>query len=296
MKLGKRFILMGSSARKLRAADVNLLGGRAIRKNIYPFLLAEITDSYSFEQALQYGMLPLVLQSDHKPETLDAYISLYMQQEVYQESLVRNIGDFARFLEAASFSQGAVLNISNIGRDCGVGRKTVEGYLQILYDILLAFELPVFRKKAVRAMSAHPKFYFFDAGVFRALRPKGPLDRPEEIGGAALEGLVAQHLRAWIDYSGSGYTLSYWRSLRGLEVDFVLYGDAGFYAFEVKNSNRLRPSDLTGLTEFGEDYPESRRILLYRGSERLLEQGILMLPVDTFLAALRPDVAMADIL
>jgi uncharacterized protein len=292
MKLGHRFILTGSSARKMKAADVDLLGGRAIRKTLFPFLMSEIPQQIPLDEVLQFGLLPISYQSVDKKATLEAYISLYMQQEVYQEALVRNIGDFARFLEAVSFSHGSTLNLSNVSRDCGVGRKTVEGYISILEDILLAFQLPVFTKKASRQMSAHPKFYFFDTGVFQTLRPKGILDQPEEIGGAALEGLVAQHLRAWISYSNQSATLTFWRSLRGVEVDFVVYGEGGFFAFEVKNSPRIRPSDLTGLTEFGKDYPESRRILLYRGEDRLLKDGILCLPIADFLQNLRPNASL----
>ncbi len=295
MKLGLRFVLTGSSARKLKAADVDLLGGRAVRKSMFPFMLSETGEIPDLESALQFGLLPVAFQAADKGATLDAYVSLYMQQEVYQESLVRNIGDFARFLEAISFSHGAMLNVSNVARDCGVGRKTVEGYIQVLYDILLAFQLPVFTKKAVRAMSAHPKFYFFDTGVFQALRPKGILDKPEEIGGAALEGLVAQHLQAWIAYSKDAFSLSCWRSQRGLEVDFVLYGATGFYAFEVKNSSRIRPADLDGLAEFGSDYPECQRVLLYRGKDRLFKDGILCLPADLFLMGLHPNISL-DIL
>ncbi|MDO8366847.1 MAG: AAA family ATPase [Saprospiraceae bacterium] len=289
MKLNRRFVLTGSSARKLKSADADLLGGRAVRKFMYPFMLSELPHVQELGEILDYGLLPVAYHAVDKAATLDAYISLYMQQEVYQEALVRNIGDFARFLEAVSFSHGAVMNISNVARDCGVGRKTVEGFIQILFDIMLAFQIPVFTKKASRQMSAHPKFYFFDTGVFQTLRPKGLLDSPEEIGGAALEGLVAQHLNAWIAYGNSSFNLSFWRSLRGLEVDFVLYGSEGFYAIEVKNSARIRSSDLVGLSEFGKDYPESRRILLYRGSDRLLKDGILCLPVDNFLNLLKPS-------
>ena len=128
------------------------------------------------------------------------------------ESLVRNLGNFSRFLEAVSFSHGQVLNITNVARECAVQRKSVEGYISILEDLLLASRVPVFQKRAKRAVTAHPKFYYFDTGVFRSLWPKGPLNRPEEINGAALEGLVFQHLRAWSDYSSDEVKLYYWRT------------------------------------------------------------------------------------
>ena len=181
------------------------------------------------------------------------------------EGLVRNIGNFSRFLEAISFSHGSVLSVSAVARECEVERKTVEGYIDILADLLLCFRVPVFSKRAKRHLSTHPKFYFFDAGVFRSLRPSGPLDRPEEIHGSALEGLVAQHLRAWNAYGGEHYTLFFWRTKSGKEVDFVLYGPEGFWAIEVKNTRTIRPSDLSSLCAFKQDYPEAEVCLLYRG-------------------------------
>ena len=162
------------------------------------------------------------------------------------------------------------------------------GFLEILDDLLLSFRVDVFRRRAKRQLARHPKFYLFDAGVFRALRPKGPLDRPEEIAGAALEGLVAQHLRAWVAYSDGEFELRTWRTRAALEVDFVVYGRGGFWALEVQNSRAIRPADLRGLRAFGDEYPESRRVLLYRGEDRLLERDVLCLPVDEFLRDLRP--------
>ena len=137
-------------------------------------------------------------------------------------------------------------------------------------------------------MSAHPKFYLVDAGLFRSLRPIGPFDPPEELAGAALEGLVAEHLRTWIAYANTRDTLSYWRTRSGSEVDFVLYGESGLYALEVKNRSTLHPGDLNGLRAFAQDYPEATPILLYRG-RRVLERDILCLPCDSFLRSLNPQ-------
>lgn len=146
-----------------------------------------------------------------------------------QEGLVRSIGNFSRFLEAISFSHASVLTVTDVARECEVERKTVESYIGILEDLLFSFRIPVFSRRAKRATASHPKFFLFDTGVFRSLRPKGPLDRPAEIEGAALEGLVAQHLRAWNAYRGENNQLSYWRTRSGLEVDLILYGDDGFW-------------------------------------------------------------------
>jgi predicted AAA+ superfamily ATPase len=194
------------------------------------------------------------------------------------------VGGFARFLEAISFSHGAVLNTAAVARDCAVGRKTVENYIEILEDLLLSWRLPVFTRRARRHLISHPKFYFFDTGVYRSLRPTGPLDSPAEIGGAGLEGLVAQHLRAWQAYGHCAVSLGYWRTKSGNEVDFVVYGENTFAAIEVKNATRPKAADLGGLKAFHVDYPEARLLLLYRGTERLLIDGVLCLPCEDFLA------------
>lgn len=268
---------------------MNLLGGRAGNKTLHPYMAAELGARFSLTDALTDGLLPVIVESPDAKSARTAYCGMYLQEEVRAEGLVRQIDGFARFLEAASFSHAGVLNLANIARDCQVGRKTVEGYLGILEDLLLSFRLPVFTRRAQRELAAHPKFFFFDAGLYRTLRPTGPLDKPAEIDGAALEGLVAQHLRAWCDYSNGDHHLHYWQTRSQVEVDFIIYGAGGLYAFEVKNSAAVRPEDLRGLKAFGEDYPEARRLLLYRGSERLMRDGILCLPVSTFLHSLRPD-------
>lgn len=205
------------------------------------------------------------------------------------EGLVRSIGAFARFLQAMSVNHATVLNLANVAREAQVSRKTVEGYLGILEDLLLAFRIDVFTKRARRELAVHPKLYFFDTGVFRANRPAGPLDANTELDGAALEGLVAQHLHSWCDYSKGKHTLHYWQTRSRSEVDFVIYGEYGIYAIEVKNSRRVDASDLTALKHFGEDYPQAQRYLLHRGDNRLKRDGILCMPCEEFLSALRPD-------
>jgi predicted AAA+ superfamily ATPase len=292
-KLGITFVLTGSSARKLRRGGVDLLAGRAYLCSLHPFMAAELP-AFDLESALRIGLVPLIVADSDPEAALRGYVGLYLKEEVQAEGLTRNIGQFARFLEAASFSHAATLNASQIARDCQVERKTVVAYLEILEDLLLAFRLPVFTRRAKRETIVHPKLYFFDAGVFRSLRPKGPLDRPQEIDGAALEGLVAQHLRAWIAYRAKDDQLFYWQTRGGVEVDFVLYGENLFEAIEVKNTAQVRPQDLRGLRAFGEDYPEAGLTLLYRGKDRLLLDGILCLPAEDFLEKLTPSVEIGD--
>jgi predicted AAA+ superfamily ATPase len=288
-KKGWRFVLTGSSARKLKRTGIDLLGGRALLYTMHPFMAGELGRHFNFDKALLYGLLPVVVASEDPAEVLRSYAALYLREEVQMEGLVRNIGNFSRFLEAISFSHSSILNMSNVARECEVERKVVDGYVGILEDILLAWRLPIFTKRAKRELAAHPKFYLFDTGVFRSLRPRGPLDRPEEIEGQALEGLVAQHLKAWIAYSKVRRELFFWRTRSGVEVDFIVYGPDGLWAVEVKNSRKIYPNDLRGLRSFREEYPESKALFLYRGKDRLDKGGILCLPCVEFVKELRPD-------
>lgn len=278
-----QFILTGSSSRKLKRSGVNLLAGRALLKHLHPFIASELKEDFKLSKVLKVGSIPLIWDSELPEEQLQAYVDLYLQEEVKAEALVRNIGDFSRFLEAIAYSHGSSLNLSNIARECAVSQKTVSLHLQVLQDLLLGYTLPVFTHRAQRAVTQHPKFYFFDPGVFRALRKQGFLDSSPEAEGAALEGLVAEHLRAWIDFQEERHTLYFWRTRAGVEVDFILYGPRAFYAIEVKNNTSLSTRDLRGLKAFCSDYPEATPLLLYRGEHLLKKEGIHCLPVETFL-------------
>lgn len=287
-KVGVQFILTGSSSRKLKRSGVDLMAGRVLKHSLHPFMAVELASDFNLERALRWGLIPLVVRAAEPEKILTSYAALYVREEVQMEGIVRHIGNFSRFLEAVSFSHGSVLNISNVARECEVERKTVEGYIGILEDLLLAYRVPIFRKRAKRAVTVHPKFYYFDVGLFRSLRPRGPLDRPEEIEGASLEGLVAQHLVAWNAYRGEKNRLSFWRTPSGREVDFVLYGEEVFWALEVKNSRKVREEDLYPLRAFRSDYPQSKGYLVYRGRERLLKHGITCVPSEEFLRKLDP--------
>jgi len=285
-----QFILTGSSTRKLRTKGINLLAGRAIERHMHPFMAAELSQQFSLKKALQTGMIPLIWEANEPIEALKTYISLYIKEEVQLESFVRDLGAFGRFLEVISFSQGSELNLSNIARECQVKRKTVENYLQVLEDILLSFKLEVFTKKAQRLLTAHPKFYFFDCGVYQYIRPKFSLDQPETIQGCVLESLVAQHLRAWCDYCSGEHRLYYWRTATGLEIDFIIYGENGLFAIEVKNKTKINNSDgLKSLHAFKKDYPSAQLILLYQGKEKIKLGDVLALPCEEFLLNLIPD-------
>lgn len=276
---GLRFALTGSSARSLKRRNVNLLAGRALSLRMHPLTALELGRDFDVSRSLRHGQLPAAYVEKRPAAFLKSYVQTYLREEVQQEGLTRNLGAFARFLEASSFSQGSVLNLSGVARDASVDRKVVEDYFSILEDLLLAVRLPVFRKRAKRKTIAHPKFYLFDAGVYRAIRPRGPLDTPDEIDGAALETLVLQELRAANDYAELDYEISYWRTPAGLEVDFVLYGERGLVAIEVKRAARLRDGDLAGLRAFRESFPTARTLALYTGARAYHEGGVRVLPV-----------------
>ena len=281
-----RFVLTGSSARKLRRGASNLLAGHLLQAEMHPFLASELGKDFELQQALRFGLIPLIWQAEDPAATLQAYVDLYLREEVQAEALVRDLGAFARFLEAISFAHGSMLNLSAVARECQIQRKTVEGYLGVLEDLLLCFRIPVFSKRAKRQLIAHEKFYYFDVGVYRVLRPAGPLDQPEEIEGISLEGLVAQHLRAWIAYRNRGERLYFWRTKSGSEVDFVVYGNDCFFAWEVKRSTSAHSVDLRSLKSFRQDYPEAEVALLYLGQQSLEIDGIPVIPCEKFLKTL----------
>lgn len=288
-KKGYQFIMTVSSARKLKKYGVNLLAGRALLRQMPPFYACELGLSFSLPKNIKYGMLPIVLDANAPNEVLRAYAGLYLKEEVQAEGIVRNVGNFARFLEAVSFSHGAVINASNIARECQIARKTIDSYLLILEDLLLSFQIRVFRRKAKRNLISHNKFYFFDCGVFLSLRPQSVYDVENEKEGPALEGLIAQHLKAWIDAQIDKHQLNFWRTSTKLEVDFIVSGPDCFLAIEVKNGAVVQPSDLRGLKAFIEDYPEATPVLLYRGKHLYKEGGILCLPVEEFLLKIHPE-------
>jgi predicted AAA+ superfamily ATPase len=281
-----RFVLTGSSARKLRRGGANLLAGRARTLHMHPLTAVELGRDFRVERSVRHGHLPIAVTAGDPERYLASYVGTYLREEVMAEALTRNLDAFSRFLVAASFAQASVLSIATIARDIGLPRKTVEGYFELLEDLLLGVRLPVFSRRAKRATTTHPKFYYFDCGVFRALRPRGPLDPAEEIDGAALETLVFQELRATNENLELGYALSFWRTRDHREVDFVLYGERGLVAIEVKRAGRFREDDLTALRDFREEFPPARPFLLYGGTRRYEIDGIRVLPLGEALREL----------
>jgi predicted AAA+ superfamily ATPase len=276
------FVLTGSSARKLKKAGTNLLAGRALTYNFFPLTALEMGTDFNLQNALHYGLLPMATHAENPHKFLQSYVATYLKEEVQQEGLTRNMPAFHRFLQAASFSQGSPLNVSNVAADCSVERKVVEDYFSILRDLLLSIELPIFSKKAKRELIKKSKFYYFDTGVYRAIRPVGPLDSDSEINGFAFETLVMQNIKAINEYLEYGYELFYWHTRKHQEVDFVLYGKKRLIAIEVKSSARLRDSDFDSLKLFKEDYPMAELLIVYGGTEEKNLHGIQVVPAVRF--------------
>lgn len=256
------FILTGSSARKLKREGVNLLAGRARQRYFHPLTCWELGNDFSLQRALQFGLLPMSVTAENPKDFLASYVNTYLREEVQAEGLVRNLSAYSHFLEIASFSQGSTLTMSRIASDVGVDAKVISSYFEVTEDLLLSVRLPVFSKKAKRRLKTHPKFFYFDCGVFRTLRPKGPLDNDAEIDGPSLETLFLQHYRALGEFLQWDQKLHFWKTANDVEVDFVSYGEEGLFAFEVKRSHFLRDSDLDGLRLFQQDYPMAQCFFL----------------------------------
>jgi predicted AAA+ superfamily ATPase len=289
-KEGRRFILTGSSARKIRRSGANLLAGRALSYRMYPLTAFELGVNFKIEKSLLYGNLPSLYdkQDLDYDKYLYTYVNTYLKEEVMFEGLTRNLGAFSRFLETASFSQGSTLNMSEVAREAAIKVNTVISYFDLLEDMLIAYRIPVFTKRAKRRLVSHPKFYFFDAGVYQHLRPKSILDSHSEIAGAALETLVLQDLIAINDYKDLKYKIYYWRTVSGSEVDFILLGSKKLLAIEIKHSKRATEKDLKGLKAFRQDYPEADLLLVYLGQENLKINDVQIIPAIDFLLKL-PD-------
>lgn len=278
-----KFILTGSSARKLKKKGVNLLAGRARTLYFFPLICRELGADFNFHQSIQFGHLPEACTTADPRLYLKSYVQTYLKEEIEQEGLTRNLSGFARFMEAASFSQAQPLNITQVANDCHVDRKITEGYFKILEDLLIAERVPVFTRKAKRKMAVHPKFFFFDCGVYQAIRPRGPLDSIEEIQGPAWETFVWQEIKALNQYTSSGYSLYTWRTQAKQEVDLVAYGEKGLHAIEVKRSDRIKREDLDSLQLFKQDYPAAKLHFVYGGTEKKMVNDISIWPIDQFL-------------
>ncbi len=282
-ELGLRFVLLGSSARKLKAAGTNLLAGRAVRREMHPLQPDEMGADFDLREVLRYGSVPLIWRAPHKPDRLDAYAQLYLREEIQAEALVRNLPGFARFLPIAALFHAQVVNVAGLARDAGVARTTVSGYLEILRDTYLVTLLPAYEAKLRMKERKHPKLYWADAGIVRAMKRQLHEPAPEERG-ALLEGWIYGLLRARHAYAGLYDDLMYWAPAQGgTEVDFLMRRGKSFVAIEVKATATLAPRHFAGLRAIGDLVGIERRVLVHLG-ERAFDtpEGIEALPVMQF--------------
>ena len=286
-----RFALLGSSARRLKTAGTNLLAGRAARRTLYPLVPAELGRDFDLESVLTVGSVPLIWASDDRQATLEAYVQLYLREEIRAEALVRNLAGFVRFLPVAALFHGQVLNVSGVARDAGVSRTTVNGYIEILEDTLLATRLPAYEGRLRVRERKHPKLYWVDPGIVRAAkRQTGPLTAEER--GPLFEGWVFAVLRAHNEVRRLFDDIFYWAPAQAgqTEVDFVLKRGNRFLAIEVKSQARFSPALLSGLQAVAELPGLVRRVLVYRGTHPLrTADGIDVWPVESLLQALDDD-------
>ena len=280
---GTRFLLTGSSARKLRHGGANLLGGRAWESRLFPLTSAELGDAFDLEIYLNRGGLPAIYFSDHPEDELKNYLRLYLREEIQAEMIVRRLDHFSRFLDSMGLVNAQELNLEGIASDSGVPARTVASYLEVLEDTLIGFQVAPFTKTKTRKAIKRSKFYFFDVGVAGALARRGVVRKGSELFGIALEQFVAQELRAFLSYTNADHQLCYWRSTSQKEVDFVI-GTA--VAIEVKASQNVGMRDLSGLKALREEKLINSFIVVCDEPLERTSDGIQIMPWRIFLTKL----------
>ncbi len=278
-----RFLLCGSSARKLKRLGANMLGGRAVRRQLFPLVSREIPD-FDVVKAVNNGMLPRHYLIKDPWNRLEGYIGNYLQQEIEAEALSRNLSTFSRFLEVAALTDGEMVNYNSIATDCGASANTVKAYFDILQETMIGYMIPAFRNVQKRRLIKAPKFYFFDIGIVNYLCNRRKLEPGSTDFGHGFEHLIVQELMAYLSYTHSRKSLSYWRTTSGYEVD-IIYGDAEV-AIEVKSSTEVQSRHLKGLKAFSEEYPAARTVIVSLDTAYRKMGQVEVWPVTQFLNAL----------
>lgn len=280
-----RFILSGSSARKLKRRGVNTLGGRALLNVLYPLVSAEIPD-FDLIRAINHGMIPTHYLTDDKnvQKKLQAYVSVYLKEEVKAEALVRNLATFNRFLEVAALTNGEMVNYNNIAQDCGIDAKTVKEYFSILEETLIGFKVPAFEKTIKRRLTQAPRFYYFDVALPNYLLGRKNLMPGSDDFGHSFEHFMIQEIRAYLGYNNFENALTYWHTYTGYEVDAVLCG--GKVAIEFKSSKEVQSKHLKGLKAFKEEHPDTRLIIVSMDIAPRIFNGVEVMPATHFLRTL----------
>lgn len=285
VRKGLRFILSGSSARKLKRGGANMLGGRALQTNLYPLTSAEVPD-FDIVKAVNQGMIPrhFLAGPDRYWQMLQAYVAVYLREEIKAEALVRNLTTFTRFLEAAALTDGEMVNYSNIAQDCGVDSKTVAGYFSILEETLIGYMIPAFSKVVKRRLRQSPRFYYFDVAIPNYLLGRRSMTPGSSDFGHAFEHFVIQEIVAYLGYHRKLEWLSYWHTYSDYEVDAVL-GDAEV-AIEIKSASEVQSRHLRGLKAFHEEHPQARLLVVSLDPSSRLFNGVEVWPVKAFLEQL----------
>lgn len=278
-----RFILSGSSPRKILRSNANLLGGRALRYELYALTQAEIPE-FNLLKALNYGLLPRHYLAEKPKKLIEAYIGSYLRDEIVSEAKIRNINAFNLFLEAAAFSNGEIVNYTNIASECGVSSVTIKEYFQILEDTLMGRFVPSFQKKPKRRVIVAPKFYYFDIGIANYLLKRGSIEVGSEAFGSAFEHFIYQELYAHSSYSDLKYSISYWRTTSQIEVDFILGNHE--VAIEVNGTSNVQSRHLKGLKSFSEEYKVKKLIVVSNDPMERSIGDITVMPWNHFLKKL----------
>lgn len=290
-----KFALSGSSARKLRRLDVNLLAGRVIERAMFPLVAEEVGSDFSLDDALRFGTLPGIFCDErYRVDKLRAYVHTYLRQEIQQEALVKDLGSFHRFLKVAAIMHGQVVNQAAIARDAGVARTTVQRFFDTLVDTLVGHLVPAWQPRAKVREAGKPKFYFFDPGVVRAIRDVVDEPLADADSGALLEGYLLHELRAAIAYQGLGGEISYWNTPGSKEIDFVWTKGSRSVAIEVKNSRQWRSEYAKTINEFLDAGIVTRGFVVYRGSQRYRSGGVDGVPFEEFLSMVSTGEFAAD--
>ena len=280
---GVRFLLTGSSARKLRQKEVNLLGGRARMFRFHPLIMKELADEFELAKALSIGTLPSVYLSNSPHQQLDVYIDLYLREEIRAEGLIRNLHAFSRVLDVAALCNATVVNFERVASDAQVPRSTVREHFEILKDTLVLFELPAWGQGLRRKPTTRSKYYFFDLGVVSAILGRTELRQGTTEYGLAFETWLMHELRCWIDYEDVRSPLTHWRSQSGYEVDFLI-GDG--VAIECKATTRVGNHDLRSLKAIADEHSFKHRICVSLETRPRVRDGVEILPYQVFLSNL----------
>ena len=285
-----KFVLTGSSARKLKRSGADLLAGRAVERHLFPFTFAEIRSTFDLDDALVFGTLPVVFgkTSAEKRDILEAYAHVYLREEIQQEGIVRNLGGFSRFLDVAAAQFGEQVSFSAVGRDCGLPVRTVQSYYEILEDTLLGFRLEPWRQSLRKRLSGHPKFYFFDNGVTNAVNRRLTGETDRSLSGRLFEQFIVLETYRHLHYTRSEARLFFWRTGHGAEVDLVIEKHQKIRAaIEIKSAETIAGADLSGLRAFREEYPEVPGMVVCRAQNGYELDGFRVMGWRNYLSGLK---------